>query len=75
MMMSATQEQIQEAIADPRFSHTRRGDGCWRDVVWIYHSNPDSPSGVTLACSGDADVVEPMLRSLRQSSPLSPTER
>jgi hypothetical protein len=62
------------AIADPNFSHARSGNGCWRDVVWIYHRNPASPSGVTLAASGDSDVVEPLLRK-KQTSPLSPTER
>lgn len=68
-------QEIEQAIMDPAFSHTRAGTGCWRDVRWIYHRDPTSPSGVKLACAGDADVVEPLLRSLRNTSPLSPTER
>ena len=73
--MSATEQQIREAIDSPNFSHSRAGDGCWRDVRWIYHSNPDSPSGFTLAIGGDKSVVEPILRTRRNTSPLSPTER
>lgn len=70
-----TQEDIEAAIANPAFSHSRAGDGCWRDVRWIYHRDSTSPSGVKLACAGDAKVVEPILRRLRDTSPLSPTER
>ncbi len=66
---------IEDAIRHPDYSHSRRGNGCWRDVVWIYHRNPASPSGVTLAASGDASAVEPLLRSLVNNSPLSPRER
>jgi hypothetical protein len=75
MKMSATKEQVQEAIADPRFSHARRGDGCWRDVVWIYHRDEASPSGFKLAVGADAAVADPILRDARQTSALSPTER
>ena len=73
--MSATPEQIEAAVRDPAFSHARRGDGCWRDVVWVYHRDPKSPSGVTLAVGGDASVVDPIIRAVRHSSALSPTER
>jgi hypothetical protein len=70
-----TAQEIRDAITSQRFSHTRAGDGCWRDVRWIYHFDEASPSGVKLAIAGDATVVEPMLRELRRTSPLSPTER
>lgn len=70
-----THEQIEAAIRSPNFSHSRAGDGCWRNVRWIYHRDEKSPSGVTLAAGGDAEIVEPLLRSLRGTSPLSPTER
>lgn len=65
---------IAEAISHPAYSHSRRGDGCWRDVVWLYHRDEKSPSGYTLAASGDAVEVEPLLRRLVGNSPLSPTE-
>lgn len=68
-------QEIEQAIMHPAFSHSRAGDGCWRTVRWIYHRDPSSPSGVKLACAGDADVVEPILRRLRETSPLSPAER
>jgi hypothetical protein len=68
-------EEIRAAIADPQFSHARAGDGCWRDVRWIYHRDENSPSGFRLAVGGDAEMVEPILRELRSTSPLSPTER
>lgn len=67
--------QIEAAIASPEFSHARAGDGCWRDTIWVYHRNPDSPSGVTLAVGGDKSIVEPLLRARKNTSPLSPTER
>ena len=66
-----------EAITHKNFSHTRRGDGCWRDVVWIYHYDPASPSGVTLAehDKATANEIEALVREIRFTSPLSPTER
>lgn len=73
--MAATIEQIEAAVRDPNFSHARRGDGCWRDVVWVYHRNVKSPSGYTLAVGGDASVVDPIIRRIQQTSALSPTER
>ena len=73
--MSATKEQIEEAVRDPKFSHARRGDGCWRDVVWVYHRDFKSPSGYTLAVGGDAAIVDPIIREVRSTSALSPAER
>jgi hypothetical protein len=48
-----TQEKAAEvaaAIESPAFSHSRAGTGCWREVRWIYHHDPASPSGVKLGC-------------------------
>lgn len=69
--------KLVEAINSAAFSHARRGSGCWRDVVWIYHLDQHSPSGVKLADIEDtytADEAEALLR-VRSTSPLSPTER
>lgn len=69
---------LTDAINSPNFSHARQGTGCWRDVVYIYHRDPSSPSGVKLAeieenyTAAEADAL---LRSRRNTSPLSPTER
>jgi hypothetical protein len=67
--------EIKEAIEHPKFSHARQGDRCWRDVIWIYHFDSDSPSGVKLVSSGYTAEVEPMLRKIQKTSQLSPTER
>lgn len=74
-MATQSREQIEAAIRSPNFSHARAGDGCWRDVRWIYHRHPYSPSGFLIVAGGDSETVEPILRSIRQTSPLSPTER
>ena len=70
-----TTAEIEAAVSHPDFSHSRQGSGCWRDLVYIYHRNPKSPTGVTLAMSGDASIVDPIIRRLRNTSALSPTER
>lgn len=70
-----TKIEIEAAISHPDYSHTRAGHGCWREVRWIYHRDPSSPTGVRLAVGGDASIVEPLLRSIRHNSPLSSTER
>jgi hypothetical protein len=68
---------ITNAVNSPNFSHARQGDGCWRDVVWIYHRDPSSPSGVKLAeisepyTAGEADAL---IRA-RGTSALSSTEK
>lgn len=61
-----TREEVAALANDPAFSHTRMGDGCWRDVVWIYHSDQDSPSGVTLAGATTKEVW----RELKRQAPL-----
>lgn len=72
--MAATREEIEAAVCDPKFSHARQGDGCWRDVVFIYHYDEASPSGFKLAVGGDQSVVDPIIREARQPSALSPVE-
>ncbi len=71
---AASEVSVADAIASPDFSHARAGDGCWRTVVWIYHRDHKSPSGVSLVASGDKSIVEPLLRNRRNASPLSPDE-
>jgi hypothetical protein len=66
---------VSKSINSPNFSHTRRGDGCWRDQVRIYHFNPESPTGVILDTSGDYRLVERLLSEKTKPFPLSPTER
>lgn len=68
----ATAEKIREAIKSPLFTHARAGTGFFRDSVLIYHR--DKPWGVRLACVGEAQVVDPLLLKLRNTSALSPTE-
>lgn len=70
-----TPAEVEAAVADPRFSHARQGDGCWRDLVWIYHRDEHSPSGFKLAVSADQSIADPIIRRLRCTSALSPTER
>jgi hypothetical protein len=68
-------EQIDAAIRSPHFSHTRIGDRVFRGYTLIYHFDPASPSGVSLVCAGESPVVDPLIRRLRATSPLSPGER
>ena len=62
-----------EAVSHPNFSHARTGNGIMRGLVHVYH-RADSPTGVKLFASYEADDIEPALRSIRSTSPLSPTE-
>jgi hypothetical protein len=68
-----TMEGCEALVNHENFSHTRMGDGCWREVVWIYHHDPKSPSGVSLVGS----TSEAVLYSSRRppgSAALSPRE-
>jgi hypothetical protein len=60
-------------VGHENFSHTRIGTGLWRDVVWIYHRVPESPSGVLCVGSTREDVLEQSRRPA-WARPLSPTE-
>lgn len=70
-----TIQHIFDGLTSPNFSHTRVGNGLWRNVVWIYARNPGSPSGVTLSASGTTEYVEPMLAALSKSAPCAPYPR
>ena len=70
-----TAQEITAAVTNPNFSHARQGTGCWRGVVYVYHRDPESPTGVKLALGGDSSVVDPIIREHRRTSALSPTER
>ncbi len=74
-MTMASLAAIRAAIESPLFSHARAGDCIYTGCVLIYHREPDSPSGVKLACVGDAEMVDPLVREIRNTSALSPTER
>ena len=65
---------IRDAIEDPKFSHSRSRHWCGAWLTYIYHRDPESPSGVKLAAAGDAVIVDPIIREIRNTSPLSPTE-
>lgn len=65
---------IREAIESPAFHHARQKRLVMSEVVTIYHRDHSSPSGVIAAAWGSPDVVNPMLREIRNNSPLSPTE-
>jgi len=69
----ASLEELRAALTSSKFSHARSRNFCgW--VTHIYHRDPESPTGVRLACGGDAKIVDPLIRELRKTSPLSPTE-
>lgn len=70
-----TRKDVETAVRHPAFSHARQGTGCWRDLVFIYHRNPDSPAGVTLALGADAAIANPILRAVQNTSALGPAER
>lgn len=68
-----TREEIETCIRHPKFSHGRAGDRLYRGKTLLYHF-ADTPSGVQIAGCGDAEVVDAIIRDLRNTSPLSPTE-
>lgn len=85
-MTSNTPEQIkafEEALVHPNYAYARarswRLSGYVKDntdyVVYVYHNNPESPTGVNLsaALSGLDEATEIMDR-LGKPFPLSPTE-
>ena len=65
---------IREAIESPAYAYSRQRKVVCSETVTIYHRDPSSPSGVIAAISGTPEVVNPMLREIRNNSPLSPTE-
>ncbi len=68
-----TNEGCEFLVNHADFSHTRQGSGCWREVVWIYHYSPGSPSGFSLVGS----TTEAVLYASRRppgSGALAPNE-
>jgi hypothetical protein len=72
--MRLTVQEVSDLLNSPKFSHTRKGDGCWRDVIWIYHFDDASPSQVKLAGGTDETIFGQVKTKPRYASPLSPTE-
>jgi len=70
----AEMKKLVRAINSPDFSHARFREFCGGTVI-IYHRNQGSPSGVLSAGGGRLELVDPLLRHYRNTSPLSPTER
>ena len=65
----------QEAIDHPAFSHARVRNWCRASIIYLYHHDLNSPSGVTLAASFEESLeIDAYLRSKRHTSALSPTE-
>lgn len=67
-------EAFRAAVLSDRFSHARYREWCGTGVVWVYHSEPSSPSGVQLAAALSADLGERIIRECRRPGALSPTE-
>lgn len=72
--MTEKEQQIRSAVLDSKYSHSRMRRWCGVDVTYIYHRDPASPTGVKCAAGGEASIVDPIIRELRNNSPLSPTE-
>lgn len=65
---------VKAAIESPKFSHARYRVFGRCAYVAIYHRESTSPSGVLFAASGNPTVVDRLLREIRKTSALSPTE-
>lgn len=68
---------VDAAIKSDRFAYARarqfmRYKGDW--LVYIYHLNEKSPTGVILAAGGWDKDVAPILKKYGRTSPISPTE-
>lgn len=74
--MSTPMTTIEQAIASDKFSHSRVRSWCGTNIVYIYHYDGTSPTGVHLACGADdTPETDALLRKYHRTSPLSPTER
>lgn len=60
-----------DAITAPDYAYARN-DG--KGYVSLYRRDVTSPSGVFASGWGHEEIVEPLLRKLRDNSPLSPNE-
>ena len=76
-MMNWTDQDTKElevAIVSPLFSHSRARKWCGVWLVYIYHHDVASPTGIVLAKSGPEDIAVGLLTKHGRTSPLSPTE-
>ena len=67
--------KLRAAIESPLFVHARAGTLFYSNCTLIYHRDAGSPSFVKLAAMGDAHLVDPLIREIRDTSALSPDER
>lgn len=72
---------VRLALLDPKLSHTRQRNWCGASIIYVYHRDQTSPSGVMLAVGIDEDQFNVIYNELRAAglissskSPLSPTE-
>lgn len=79
--LAAVPSLLRTALLDPKCSHTRFRNWCGRGIVYVYHREPSSPSGVLLAASGSEQEFNTVYEELRKDgligsskAPLSPTE-
>lgn len=66
--------EVSAWLSAKEFSHTRAGSGCWRGLVWIYHFDSRSPSGVRLIGGVAESQFDAIKGKPAGSAPLSPTE-
>lgn len=72
---------VRAALLDPKLSHTRQRSWCGASIIYVYHRDSTSPSGVMLAVGIDEEQFNVIYNELRAAglissnkSPLSPTE-
>lgn len=69
-----TSNEVRALIADPAYSHSRAGNGIFRGGSHIYHRNTASPTGVRCVGFAEDAVHDSIVREVRNTSALSPTE-
>lgn len=62
------------ALASPAFAYTRVRNIAGSAVVFAYHNDTKSPTGVRLAYAHDFDKALPIMDAMGKAFPLSPTE-
>lgn len=79
MARKAHLADLRAAIESPEYSHCRTrctGEiGHGKPFVAIYHWDRTSPTGVRCAMTAAYADAEPLIREIRNNSPLNPTER
>lgn len=72
--MAITPDDVRALIADPAYSHSRAGAGLFRGGSHIYYRVAASPTGVHCVGFAEDAIHDPILREIRGTSALSPTE-